>query len=120
MKFKEETIEIAKDSFKANLYAVTFTEGEFILTYIHSLNLSSYGHTLDESNSMMTKAVLPDFLESISKLSEEEVFDELKKYGWQKHKRKGSFSSAFIDKEGILQLRTLTLADFRRWEEKNC
>ncbi len=89
----------------AKLHAVIFKDGDSHIIYIPSLNLSSYGDTLEESQAMMKGVVIPDFLETLFETSESAAMEELQNLGWQRNTMlKKKFSSeAYIDKNGILK-----------------
>lgn len=66
---------------KAKLRLLLFmTEGSYIL-YIPSLNLTAYGTNEVEARKMLD-IVIEDYFLHLSQLSEQEVLQEIKQYGW--------------------------------------
>lgn len=66
---------------KAKLRLLLFMiEGNYIL-YIPSLNLTAYGNTEDEAKKMLD-VVIEDYFSHLSQLSDQEVLQEIKQYGW--------------------------------------
>lgn len=83
MKKESLNINIKKQTLKGNFSAIAFKEGETQIVYIPSLQLSSYGDTLDEAREMMEK-VLHDFSKNLVTLPEAKVNSILTNLGWKK------------------------------------
>ncbi|MFD2599862.1 hypothetical protein ACFSQ3_12965 [Sphingobacterium corticis] len=106
MSFEDkEYLKLGSKSIKGHVRAVSFEEGDFIIFYIPSLNLSSYGRTDEEAELMMKDSVLPDFGHALMTKPKALVFRELKKLGWERNRlfEKDLSKKAHIDKEGILR-----------------
>jgi hypothetical protein len=104
-KDRKEFIKIGLKEIRGQVKAVFFNEGDFVIYYIPSLNLSAYGKTYSEAEDMMKNAVLRDFCHNLISKPKAFVFSELAKLGWTRDKifRKDLSKTSFIDKEGILR-----------------
>lgn len=84
---QEESIKIDFIKRKRNAHAflrvVTFADGDFMIAYIPSLNLSGYGDTETEAADML-EHVAKDYFAELIKLTEAQVMVELRQYGWQR------------------------------------
>lgn len=105
MSNKQEYLKLGNKAIKGLVKSVSFQEGEFMIIYIPSLNLSSYGKTKEDAVDMMKSAVLPDFCHSLLNKPKALVFSELKKLGWNRNMifEKDLSKNAHIDKQGILR-----------------
>jgi hypothetical protein len=82
-----------------------FVDHGHVVVYIPSLDLSAYGPTKDEAIKMLFDQVVSDYVESLMKIPESKVSEELAKYGWKRGKilKKNFSNEAFVDAKGILQ-----------------
>lgn len=90
---------------KGRFKIIEFLDNGYFITYVPSLNVSSYGSTKAESREMMSDVVLKDFFENILSLPEHQIFSELKKLGWERSAMftKELSKSAHVDREGVLK-----------------
>jgi hypothetical protein len=73
------------------------------IIFIPSLNLTSYGETLDKAEKMI-KSSIDDFFEYFLDLSPKQRETELYNMGWKQNKFKNKvYSKAFVDPNGDLQ-----------------
>jgi len=78
-------------------------DGEFIVVYCPSLNITGYGKTVDEAESMF-KDSINDYFESLMVLKKEAIDSELSLLGWDHgYFAKRYENKAFIDKQGVLK-----------------
>ncbi|WP_020603255.1 hypothetical protein [Spirosoma spitsbergense] len=84
---------------------VTFRDGEFMIAYMPSLNLSGYGSTEREAVLMLTEVVAKDYLVSLLDLSEAQVMNELRQYGWKRrpYLDKQLLNTQFLSTEKLIE-----------------
>jgi hypothetical protein len=82
---RKETIniDVRKKIFKAKLIGIGFKEGDSHIIYLPSLQISSYGDSIQEANEMM-KISLNEFSDNLLELSENKIHSILKQLGWEK------------------------------------
>ena len=87
---------------RGRLVVFTLNDNKFIVKLIPSLNISGYGETESEAESML-KEILGDYFESIIKLRKDKLIRELSRYGWElgPYSRK-TFKAIPINKNVIL------------------
>ncbi|MET4083445.1 hypothetical protein ABIB40_003417 [Pedobacter sp. UYP30] len=92
-------------SVKGEVTGIDFQNDGFYIVYIPSLKLSAYGNSPEDAKDMMVKIIIPEFCESLMKLSISEALSELKNMGWNSNTffRKELSKSAHVDIEGILR-----------------
>jgi len=102
---KEQTLIIhkAKGRINGTMKVFMIQDGEYWVTFMPALDLTGYGKTTDEADSMLKEA-LDDYFMKVINLKSDQIQKELSKYGWVK----GFFSkrfknSVYVDKEGILK-----------------
>lgn len=90
---------------KGYLYVVNFQDHGHYVAYAESLNLSGYGPTRDQAIDMLFNQVLDDFFDGLFELPEDEIFDVLKNFGWERNQffKKDLSKSAHVDVNGILK-----------------
>lgn len=106
-KTQKEFLKINRNSGQARVgvYIVSFMDGDQHIVFIPSLNLTSYGDTLEEAKLMMRETTV-DYLKELLQASEALVNAELGKYGW---KRERHFKKRFnndrppVDRRSIIQ-----------------
>lgn len=85
MRKERINIDYKKKIFKAQLNGVGFKEGDSHIIYLPSLQISSYGESMEEANEMM-KISLNEFSENLLQLNELKINSILKQLGWEKAK----------------------------------
>lgn len=70
---------VPKNSLKIQLNILVFQEGEYYVSYCPSLNLSSYGHTIEEAKTGFDE-VMTAFLEESNE--DGSLYEDLIKNGW--------------------------------------
>jgi len=66
----------------AILKTFTINDGTFIVKLIPALNISGYGETESDAESML-KEILGDYFDSILELKHYKLIHDLSKYGWK-------------------------------------
>lgn len=83
-------------------------EGDYYVSVIPSLNISSFGDTLDEAKEFI-KHALDDYFEHMFSTSEENIRKDLEAFGFKKSSffkkkfQQDVLSNTYIDENGILQ-----------------
>lgn len=101
--YETEQLKIAKRGGKLRINVATGKQGEFWLCISPSLNVSSYGKTLEEAKKGFVENILT-FVEDLLDLEIGVRNRVLREMGWNKTKiLRKQFSKVFVDKNGILQ-----------------
>ncbi len=79
------SIDIKKRTCKGIVTSITFLDGNQHVTYIPSLEISGYGDDPGEAEELL-KISIDDFFKHLFELPEDNIFSEMNKLGWVKHK----------------------------------
>lgn len=98
-----DTLRIKGGKIFFSLNSYSGKQGEFIIFYIPSLNISGYGKTTEEAEEFL-KTEIQVFCEDVMKMPSKEKDAFLESLGFEKEKfRSKNFSKAYVDENGILQ-----------------
>jgi predicted RNase H-like HicB family nuclease len=101
--YETEQLKIAKRGGKLRVNVATGKQGNFWVCISPSLNVSSYGKTLDEAKQGFVENILT-FVEDLLDLDIGIRNKVLREMGWNKTKIvRRQFSKVFIDENGVLQ-----------------
>lgn len=111
-------INLALKKVNGNFRVFTFEDHGHTVSYIPSLNLSSYANNKMEAIETMTNIVLKDYFENLMQYSEQEIYQELSKLGWLKNMllKIELNNNTHIDEKGIL--RNFNLSEETKIEEE--
>lgn len=105
--FTQDTIKVdfRKSEIVATVRVHQFKEGDFIIKYIPSLDISSYGETADEAEKMLS-ATIKEILTKMVLKGPTGTSAELRKYGFIPKKRifadRKEYSHSTVDADGNL------------------
>lgn len=82
----------------------TFRDGDHIIAYIPSLNLSGYGPTKEEAYDMLLVDVADDFFENLLALDQSDIIAELTDSGWTRNSIVDTeFNAPYIDAQELIE-----------------
>lgn len=76
------SLDVSSNSVEVELIAYAFADNGYIVNYIPSLNLSAYGLTQQEANTMLIDIVLDDYVDNLIELPLDRITHELNRLGW--------------------------------------
>lgn len=103
MSHEKEFLKLTPNGLKAKALLFTGKSGDYWISIIPSLNVSGYGDKEEDAIKDL-EYNLNVLCEDLFRLNPKSRDSELKKMGWTKNKLfKKKYSSAYVDKDGVLQ-----------------
>jgi len=74
--------------------------------FIPSYDVTAYGDTLDEAKYMLSEIVFEDYFKELLELNESQIFEELRKSGWERNElfhKKFNRTASYVNPLGVLK-----------------
>jgi len=99
-------LNIKKKTVETGAKAFVIEDHGKVVIFIPSYGFSAYGDTLDEAKYMLSEVVFENCFKELLKLNESQIFEELRKNGWERNQifhKKFNRTPSYVDPLGVLK-----------------
>jgi len=99
-------LNIKKKTVETGTKAFVIDDHGKVVIFIPSYGVTAYGDTLDEAKYMLSEIVFEDYFKELLKLNESQIFEELRKSGWERNEifhKKYNRTASYVDPLGVLK-----------------
>lgn len=99
-------LNIKKKTVETGAKAFVIEDHDKVVIFIPSYGVTAYGDTLDEAKYMLFEIVFEDYFKGLLDLPESQIFEELKKNGWERNQifhKKFNRTPSYVDPLGVLK-----------------